>query len=149
MHSYIKADSLACLVRCGPGHPTMAVSHWKAWKSGSCSSMRLDVLTVPTCHWRIPGEMLVFSGWGRPKNVALIPVKECCSNRTGELACESEGKQAKTQRFFFHVLSSGLPQKIPSGSSSFKESDQGKPLKDCPVVCILAASSSIQVDKQG
>lgn len=44
-----------------------------------------------------------------PLKVMLTPVKGCSSNRRGELAVESESKQARSYLPFFYVLLSWLP----------------------------------------
>ena len=55
-------------------------------------------LTLESC--RIPGELLVFRLHWNPKNLVLILVSECHSNRIDELARETEGKQTKAESPF-------------------------------------------------
>jgi hypothetical protein len=56
-----------------------------------------------------PAEVQIFRvHWNHPEEVVLIPVKECLSNRMGELDSEREDKHVKVRSFFFHVLFYGL-----------------------------------------
>lgn len=63
--------------------------------------------------WRIPGELVVFRlCWNAEESIWIL-VKEYFSNSIDELACQSEGKQAKSKVFFFYVI---LPRLMLEGA---------------------------------
>ena len=71
-------DLLEWLTGCGPASPKAAVSRWKG------KTPRLASSGVFGLCWIL-------------KEQVLRPAKECLSSRIGELASESQGKQAKKQ----------------------------------------------------
>lgn len=75
----------------------------------------------------------------------LIPAKEClCNRRRGELAKQSEGKQAKSKTAFFRDLLCKLQLEgvapIQGVSSHLKCSSQENPLQVCPLALVLIDS---------
>lgn len=96
MKTLLKEDLLGWLIICDLRSPTMTISHWRTQECSHCLDHERGCLIDPIGHW-IPGELRVFSVHWNPKKLVLILVNECHSNRTDELARETEGKQAEAR----------------------------------------------------
>lgn len=110
-----KVSFLDLSIPCGPSSLIMAASYWRSWEPTSDSIHKGGCLCTPNMalkNWRILEGYLSSVYLGNLKNLVLIWVEICFSNRIDELVSESKRKQEKGKVSVFNAPAPWYHMKI-------------------------------------
>lgn len=114
--------------------------------NGSLLTARPRIQQFFTAHSQI--SQLVFGQCWNLKKQALIPVKECLSNGTDELARESEGKPTKHESFLSSMSHQKVRPRFRVDHSTSNDLSGKIPHRVCLPSWVLVDSRYSQVDNQ-